>query len=360
VPITQLDCFKATVAHQKHEGFLFYAEFTSDLRKHLRQKFGIGEEVNLKEYFGMFNPAVVVPKPPINYIAPDFSRYYTDMEIPLNAKIDAFGVLHIPGSMYHFTQYVSPLRNAAKFADLESFIYPNIDGYIEDHMVDEVKTAHAQGKAATCWVGHMYEDSWQIRGYEDFLMDMLAQPEWCEYILDRVTERNKKVAIAGANAGVDFLFTGDDVANQRALMFSIDHWRRFMKPRWAEVFAAAKAINPDVQIKYHSDGDITSIIPELIEIGVTILNPIQPECLDLNMIKQNYGAKLVFDGSIGTQTTMPFGTPDDVRNVIRERAKTIGYDGALIFSPTHILEPEVPIQNIIAFVETAKEFGIVK
>jgi uroporphyrinogen decarboxylase len=358
--ITQLDCFKATVAHHKHEGYLFYAEFTSALRKQLREKFKIAEEVILQEYFGMFKPQIVVPKPPENYIQPDFSKYYEGIEIPTNAKIDPIGVLHIPGSMYHFTHFISPLRNAATLSDLESFIYPNADGYTEDHMAAEVETAHSQGKAVASWVGHMYEDSWQIRGYEDFLMDMIAQPEWCEYILDRVTERNKQVAIAGAKAGVDFLRTGDDVANQRALMFSIDHWRRFIKPRWAEVYAAAKSIKPDIQIWYHSDGDISSIIPELIEIGVTILNPVQPECLDLNMIKKNYGTKLVFDGSIGTQTTMPFGTPEEVRDVVRERAKTMGYDGALIFSPTHILEPEVPIQNIIAFVESVKEFGIIK
>ncbi|MCX7918774.1 MAG: hypothetical protein N3A72_04005 [bacterium] len=356
---SQLERFKATVAHQVHNEYLFYAEFTSDLKRRIRQQLGIEEEIDLQEYFGMFKPIPVVPKPPENYIPPDYSRYYAGLDIPANAKIDANGVLHIPGSMYHFTRYISPLRNATKFEEIESFPYPNIDGYVESNMANEVKTAHAHGKVASCWVGHMYEDAWQIRGYEEFLMDMVTQPAWSEYILDRIMERNKQVAIAGANAGVDFLHTGDDVANQRTLMFSLELWRRFMKPRWAEVFAAAKSIKPDIQIKYHSDGNIEMIIPELIEIGVTILNPIQPECLNPIEVKRKYGTQVVLDGTLGTQTIFPFGTPDDVRKVVQENIHTLGYDGALILAPTHILEPEVPIENIIAFIHAVTEYSII-
>jgi uroporphyrinogen-III decarboxylase len=102
-------------------------------------------------------------------------------------------------------------------------------------------------------------------------------------------------------------------------------------------------------------GDITSIIPDLIEIGVTILNPLQPECLNLKKLKKEFGAHLVFEGSIGTQSTMPFGTSDEIKRVIRERKKTLGYDGALIIAPTHILEPEVSLENIEAFVEACRE-----
>ena len=191
-------------------------------------------------------------------------------------------------------------------------------------------------------------------------MDMIDRPEWCEHILDRLTETNLAIACAAARAGVDVIRTGDDVANQQRLMFRRDHWRRFMKTRWAKVYAAARAIKPNLEIWYHSDGNIEAIIPELIEIGVTILNPVQPECLDPVAVKRQYGDRLVIDGSIGTQTTMPFGGPDDVRETIRERVRTIGRDGAFIISPTHVLEPEVPLDNIAAFIETSLEFGEIK
>ena len=130
-----------------------------------------------------------------------------------------------------------------------------------------------------------------------------------------------------------------------------------MKPRWAKVFAAARAIKPDIQIWYHSDGNIMDIIPELIEIGVTILNPVQPECLDPREVKRRFGSRVVIDGTIGTQTTMPFGTPAEVRRKVRESVETLGGDGGLILSPTHVLEPEVPTANVQAFVDAAKEFG---
>ena len=128
-----------------------------------------------------------------------------------------------------------------------------------------------------------------------------------------------------------------------------------MKPRWAKVYEAARRIKKDIQIWYHSDGNIMEVIPELIEIGVTILNPLQPECLDPVEVKALYGDKIVIDGTIGTQTIMPFGTADDVRIKVREMKEKLGYDGALILSPTHVLEPEVPIENVLAFVDECRK-----
>jgi len=222
-------------------------------------------------------------------------------------------------------------------------------------MKQAVEEVHTRGLVAETVVGHMYENAWQVRGYEEFLTDMHDAPERCEYILDRFAERNERIAAVAGRAGADMLLTGDDVANQSTLMFSKEMWRRFMKPRWARVFAAARAGNPHIQIWYHSDGNITSIIPDLIEIGVTILHPLQPECLDLEPLKKAFGTQLVFEGTIGTQSTMPFGSPDEVRRVVRERKRTLGDDGALILAPTHVLEPEVPLENIEAFVDACRE-----
>ncbi|MDA0708727.1 MAG: hypothetical protein O3B73_00790 [bacterium] len=353
--MTELERFQATVAHQKHNEWLYHAGFTPDLERRIRERFGLGPTNSISRYFGMFEPVSVGLRPPENLEKPDFWPYYREMEIAEGAKLDGFGVLHEPGSMYHFTHRISPLRNAEKLEDIETFPYPNLDGFTDESMAAQVEQAHAAGRVATCWIGHMYETAWQIRDYEGFLIDMVTRPEWANYILDRLTERNIKVAEAAARAGVDYLRTGDDVANQNSLMFSPDQWRTFIKARWAKVYDAARAIKPDIEIWYHSDGNIEAIIPELIEIGVTILNPVQPECMDVLEIKRSYGQDLVLDGVIGTQTTMPFGSPDDVRAIVRERIKTLGYDGAFIGAPTHVLEPEVPIENFEAFVEVMQQ-----
>jgi uroporphyrinogen decarboxylase len=351
--LTQLELFNATVNHQKHDKVLFYAAFTPDLDRRISQKYKLDDSVNLVDYFGMFRPEQIIV-PHIDSRNLDFDQYYENVDKPKGTHIDDNGVLHIPGSMYHFTHYISPLRDATAFEQIESFPYKNFSSSGDDDLSKLVQQTHKQGRVATSWVGHMYEDSWQIRGYEQFLMDMAAQSEWCEFILDKVTKRNMFNATAAAKAGVDYIMTGDDVACQNNMIFSLENWRKFIKPRWSEVYAAAREIKPDIQIWYHSDGNIADIIPELIEIGVTILNPIQPECLDPIAVKKQYGDKIVMDGTIGTQTTMPFGSIDDVRGLIRNNVSKLGYDGALILSPTHVLEPEVPLENIEAFIETAK------
>ncbi len=350
----QLECFQKTVRHEAHEGFLFYACFTPSILKQLQTKYGLSENDSLREHFGMFEPVSVGPG--AGEAKKDFSVYYSGVAMPEGSFIDEIGVLHTPGSMHHFTRYISPLRNAEKFWDIENFPYPEAD-FGEEAMAGEVNSAHAAGRAVAGPIGHMYESAWQIRGYEEFLMDMKANPGWCEYILDKITEKNLKKAEAAARAGVDYLVTGDDVASQSALMFSVEDWRKFIKSRWAKVYSAARKIKPDIEIWYHSDGNIFPIIPELIEIGVTILNPVQPECMDPVQVKKLFGKKIVIDGSIGTQTTMPFGDADEVRRVVRERISSLGQDGALILSPTHVLEPEVPVENIEAFVEEIKIYG---
>ena len=355
--MSQLDRYKATVSHRKPDRLLFNFGCIEDLESRLRRHLGLSTEADISAYFGMYSPDGCSIKRPSDYPPPDFSRYFKAEERPEGSWIDANGCLHVPGSMYHFTHYVSPLRNAASMADIESYPWTDYSRYTTQHIAEKVRAAHAEGRVARVHCTHMYEDAWQVRGYEEFLVDMIAEPEWAHFILDRFMERNKLAAVAAAKAGADELYTGDDVANQNTLMFSIEHWREFIKAKWAEVYAAARAIKPDIQIWYHSDGNITDIIPELIEIGVTVFNPLQPECVDLLEIKRRYGDRIVMHGTVGTQTTMPFGKPEDVRACVKHRIETLGGDGALILSPTHVLEPEVPLENILAFVDACRESG---
>ncbi|MBN2564177.1 MAG: hypothetical protein JXB46_00540, partial [Candidatus Eisenbacteria bacterium] len=194
------------------------------------------------------------------------------------------------------------------------------------------------------------ENAWQVRGYEAFLTDLLVQREWAELLLDRFCDNNVRVAAAAGRAGYDLLQIGDDVANQNALMFKPELWREVMKPRWAKVIAAAREHKPDVEIWYHSDGNVWDILDDMVEIGLTILNPVQPECIDPLAVRRRFGKRLAFDGCVGTQSTFPFGTADEMRRVVRGLVKDLnGKNGGLMLSPTHVLEPEVPPENIVAF-----------
>jgi uroporphyrinogen decarboxylase len=141
------------------------------------------------------------------------------------------------------------------------------------------------------------------------------------------------------------------------LMMSPEIWRKFLKPRLAKVFQAAKQAKPDVLIFYHSDGYVEPILDDLIEIGLDVLNPVQPECMDVGALKRRYGSRLSFWGTIGLQRALPFGTPQQVEDEVRRRIEEAGAGGGLLLSPAHVLAPEVPLENIRAMFDAAAKYG---
>jgi len=138
---------------------------------------------------------------------------------------------------------------------------------------------------------------------------------------------------------------------------SAEMYDLWLKPRLARVIREARAANPDVLIFYHTCGFVEPLIDRLVDAGVDILNPVQPECMDFKTIHDRFGSQLSFNGTLGTQTTMPFGSPKDVRDVVFRNLDIAGEKGGLFCCPTHLLEPEVPWENIEAYVAACKEYG---
>jgi uroporphyrinogen decarboxylase len=286
------------------------------------------------------------------------------MELPPNTTIDEWGVAHLPPesdelATRHFRHRISPLRNATSVRDIEAFPFPDLDAdYRFASMADEVAAIKARGLATWGGLGFStFDHSWLLRGYETFLMDMVADPEMTAAVMDRVVSILRGTVRQYVRAGIDVIIWGEDIGSQRAMLISPTLWRKWVKPRYASMIAAAKEINPDVIIWYHSDGAIEPIIPDLIEIGVEVLNPIQPESMDPARIKTLYGDKLAFWGTVSIQQTMPFGSPDDVRAEVKQRIETVGQGGGFVLAPSHVLEPEVPWENVLAFVQAAREYG---
>jgi len=141
---------------------------------------------------------------------------------------------------------------------------------------------------------------------------------------------------------------------QHEMLISPRMWRRYFKGRMATFIQELKAINPQVKVAYHSDGDIRRIIPELVEIGLDVLNPIQPACMDPAELKGQYGDRLCFWGTVDEQQTLPFGTPEQVRAEVLERLRTVGRGGGLILAPTHHVQLDTPLENLRAMVETVQ------
>lgn len=182
------------------------------------------------------------------------------------------------------------------------------------------------------------------------------EPEMAAWVLDRVTEQAIVRARSFAKAGVDILYVGDDVGMQKGPMMSLEMYETWLKPRLARVISAAKEIDSKILIFYHSCGDATQFIPDLIDCGVDVLNPIQSECMDFGEIYRKCGGKISFHGTIGTQTTMPFGTPEEVKEAVWKNLDMAAERGGLFVAPTHLLEPEVPWENIMAYVEACREY----
>jgi uroporphyrinogen decarboxylase len=150
---------------------------------------------------------------------------------------------------------------------------------------------------------------------------------------------------------------GDDIAMQDNLLMSRKMWRTWFGPRLRRVIEAAREIKPDILIEYHSDGKVNNLVGDLIDTGIDILNPVQPECVDHAWIKAEFGQRLSFSGGLGVQSVLPFGTPDEVRAHVRSAIETLGAGGGLIIGPSHVVERDVPMDNFFAMLEAIDQYG---
>ncbi len=206
--------------------------------------------------------------------------------------------------------------------------------------------------ATTIW-----ETAWALRGLEKMLMDLVLNPDLAERILDIPYKYHLAAAKKLVQMGVDMIWAGDDMGTQRGMLIAPQQWRQIFKPKMANFIGSLKKINPNLKFAYHTDGDVYPIIPDLIEIGLDILNPVQPACIDPAKVKKDFGDKLCFWGSMDEQHTLPYGTPADVKNEVIKRLKTIGKNGGLIIGPTHHVQLDTPMENFWAMVNTIKETG---
>jgi len=271
-----------------------------------------------------------------------------------SGQVDEWGVWWQAGDFHHFTRVQSPLSGVRSAAELERYPWPDLDRpYRFAGVGARVQALQAQGWAVAGYAGSVFERSWYLRGMENLMVDLLARPEIAQALFARTAAFQQGVARQFARAGVDILILGDDIAGQTGPLLSPVTWRRFLKPHLAETARAVKETNPTTRVFYHSDGNIAVFIPELIESGIEILNPVQPECLDPAALKRRYGERLSFWGTVSVQRTLPYGSPEDVRAEVRARIRQVGQGGGLILSPAHVLPPETPWANVVAFFEAA-------
>jgi uroporphyrinogen decarboxylase len=280
--------------------------------------------------------------------------------LPESAQFDSWGHAFSQGSeaAQHMHRHHQPLKgDDVTLAEIEAYPFPTIDAAAALSMADWVRYIHAEGLAAKAQHGQtIWETAWLIRGMEDLMMDMLGDDERASAVLDRVTAVSLARMEVAAKAGCDIIWLGDDIGMQSQAMMSTELWETWLKPRLKKIIDAGKKINPDLLIAYHSCGYVIPFLEGLIDAGIDILNPVQPESMSFKEVYNQTGDRLSFWGTIGTQTTMPFGKPADVRKAVFENLDICGSRGGLVVAPTHLVEPEVPWENVLELVHAAADY----
>ena len=290
----------------------------------------------------------------------EFSKFYPN-GLKEGTAIDIYGVAREKGSQaaHHMTKMLHPMEHFDSAEQIAAYPLPDFAHGDATKQIEAIKHAHANDMVAmgrmSCTV---WEGSWFLRGMENLMTDMMLEDPMAEILLDRMTDGAVIRAESYARNGVDVLLLGDDVGMQRTLMMSESLYCTWLKPRLKRVIEAAKRINPNLIVFYHSCGFITPLIPHLIEVGIDVLNPVQPECMSFEEIHDTFGDRLSFHGTIGTQTTMPYGSPEDVRNEVFKNLEIAGEHGGLYVAPTHLLEPDVPVENVVAYINACRDFKV--
>ena len=263
-----------------------------------------------------------------------------------------------PGSLHHYVEFLHPMADFETARQVADYDFPDYEALFDSsQFARAVAEIQKRGLAVVGDARLVFVLACHLRGMERLLCDFYDNPELATVLLDRLTEMSIFKARACARAGVDMLFVYEDVATQNGLLMSPAMWRRWFKPRMARTIAAAREIRPDLPVLYDSDGDMTAIIDDLLDVGVNAISPMQPECMDLDAIHADYGDRLVFWGTIGVQRTLPFGSPTDVREAVRHAIQTYGTNGGLVIGPAHVISPDIPWCNIMAFFDAVRDYG---
>lgn len=204
----------------------------------------------------------------------------------------------------------------------------------------------------------IFETSWYMVGLEKLFMDMAMEEPYVDALFDKVAAFHTAVGCKLVELGADLIWCGDDLGSQNGPMISNDMFCRYFKPRIQKMFAEFKKINPNVKIAWHSCGSILPLIPEFIEIGLDVLNPIQPLAtgMEPQWLKDTYGDKLSFFGGVCVQELLPKGTPEQIRAEVHRRIGILGEGGGFLIAPAHNIQADTPIENVIAFFDAVKSY----
>ena len=203
----------------------------------------------------------------------------------------------------------------------------------------------------------LFERTWAVRGYQDALMDSVADPSFYEELVERIADLQMALVEELLRLPVDGIMFSDDWGDQRGVILGPERWRRLIKPHLAKLYDRVHAAGRATLS--HCCGSVIDIMPDLIEIGLDVIESVQPEAMDPYELKREYGKDMVFWGGLGSQSVIPFGTPEQIRSEVRRLCAEMGRGGGYILGPAKGLQPETSTENAAAVVEAfLEEVGV--
>ena len=335
----------------------------------------LGEEIGKVEFFDAIQQLVVVEEDilrrlgvDVRGLMPNVVRKNPPIEKSEIGELftDEWGVTwEMPEGGLYFDLVKSPLSGDITGEDIDNFPWPDpADPHLFEGLEEKASGFYDDGYAvileSIC--AGIFEMSCRVRGTQEFLMDLALNPELACRLMDKFVElkiRFYQAASEKLGQYIQFVREGDDVAGQDSLMISADMYRRLIKPRHEKLFKAQKEIFPrPFYIFLHSDGAMYDLLPDFIEIGMDILNPVQITGKSLDTVKGEFGSDISLWGAgCDTQKVLPFGTPEEVRQDVKQRIECLAPGGGFVFCTVHNIQGDVPPENIVAMYETLEMYG---
>lgn len=266
-----------------------------------------------------------------------------------------WGMVFKPMGLYN-EFHIYPLANAQTSDDIAKYKFP--DPLAKGRWTDAEKTIAKHGKTHGIIADletTLFETAWYLTGLEKFLMDLMLEAEYINPLLDKIQEIHTWYGIKMIELGADVLWCGDDFGTQQSQIMDMETFRKYFKPRFKKMFAEFKQANPDIKLAWHSCGAFRPFIPDFIEIGLDIVNPLQPLAagMEPQALKNDFGNDVIFFGGVCVQDLLPNKSPAEIRSEIQRKSKILGANGGYIVAPAHNIQDDTSIENILAFFEGA-------
>ena len=288
---------------------------------------------------------------------------------PGSPYFNSWGVGSIEGDPGTWFPAIHPLAETHAIEDIESYSWPDMN--------DPTRVAHVRAEAqkladankyailATPWLAFPLERAFAMQRMDRFMLNLGRYPDFVRALLTKIAELCKTLMghfLREIGDNIDMIKIGDDLGMQNSLLMSPKMYREIVKPIHADYISFIKS-RTKAKLFFHTDGDVFPLIPDFIEMGVDILNPIQTSAgkmSNLEELKKQFGKNIIFCGAIDTHRVLPFGTPDEVRAEVKRIIQILGKDGGYMLASVHTIMSDVPAENVLAMVDAALEFGAYK